>query len=186
MTQLFVAILQDVSEYFRSGNALPESLLAWAKKEDLEDLKLGTWELLSLMQEKNVHCNSNLSKAVAKMICRELVEADALPKGNISDYMIWLQKTYTLRSQETILIKALNQLVNNAPLIIVESPISLDNDQKSMFRNDLAKEHQNAFVRFRTNSDLIGGIRLYINGIMTEYSLRAELETIFSNLYLNV
>ncbi len=186
MTHLFVAILQDISEYFRSGSALPESLQIWAKKENLEDLKLGTLELLSLSQGKNIKCTSLLSKAVAKMICKELTTPDDLPKGNIADYVYWLKKTYTLRSQETILIRALNQLEPHAPLIIVEAPMTLTEKQKSMFRHDISTKEEYAFVRFRTNSELIGGIRVYHNGILSEHSLRSELDTIFSNLYLNV
>lgn len=186
MQELFIAILQDITDFFKKGSTLPPTLLPWAEEKDLQDFQLGSWELLSLREGKKIRCTSRLSHAVIRMICIDLRKDAIDPSGHIGTYMKKMRTIFTKRTQEAILSKAVQKLDPLAPLIIVESALPIETDLAQKIQKDILHTYHHGFVKFRTNTELLGGLHLYVHGTKKEFSLRLELDQIFSHLYLNV
>jgi len=62
--------------------------------------------------------------------------------------------------------------------IIVESPTKLDSEEKDKIKNDLSNKYSAAFLIFKTNKDLIGGTRVYVDGNLIDDSWKNQLNKI--------
>ena len=62
--------------------------------------------------------------------------------------------------------------------IIVESPSKLSVEEKDKFKNDLSEKYPAAFLIFKTNKDLIGGTRIYVDGNLIDDSWKNQLNKI--------
>ena len=62
--------------------------------------------------------------------------------------------------------------------IIVESPSKLSVEEKDKIKNDLSEKYPAAFLIFKTNKDLIGGTRIYVDGNLIDDSWKNQLNKI--------
>jgi len=63
-------------------------------------------------------------------------------------------------------------------IIIVESPLSLDIDIKTKIRKIYNADNKKAFVVFNVNENILGGIKTYINGKITDDSWASKIENL--------
>lgn len=59
--------------------------------------------------------------------------------------------------------------------IIVETPKKLSFEEKEKFKTDLSNKYNSAFVIFKTNQNLIGGMRIYVDGKLIDDSWKNEI-----------
>jgi F-type H+-transporting ATPase subunit alpha len=62
--------------------------------------------------------------------------------------------------------------------IVVETPEKLSPFEKENLVKDLNSKYDSAFLIFKTNQDLIGGLRIYVNGRLIDKSWRTQISKI--------
>lgn len=72
----------------------------------------------------------------------------------------------------------LQKVYSKAQEIIVEVPIKITEEEKNKIKQELSQKFSTAFLIFRTNKELLGGIRVYINGELQDSSWKQELNRI--------
>lgn len=70
----------------------------------------------------------------------------------------------------------------NVPYILVQTPISLSEDQKTEIVNDLKAQYPLSPVTFSVNKNLIGGLRVLIDGKAKDYSWLSIINKFTTNL----
>jgi hypothetical protein len=111
------------------------------------------------------------TEAANKVINSNSELATAL-KGILTDY-----------SYQEILneIQNFSSKTLNTPLIIVQSPIELSFEQKTEIKDQLNKEQKAICVPlFTINKSLIGGLRIYLNGKVQDFSWLGKINLITS------
>ncbi len=68
----------------------------------------------------------------------------------------------------------LNKL-KEAPIVIVESAASIDSDTKTQIRKYFIKTKEFSFVEFRINKNIIGGVRVFVDGTLVDLSWMGKL-----------
>lgn len=79
-------------------------------------------------------------------------------------------------------INEIAKSVVGSPYIIVQSPREIDTELKSEIRNGLGKEFESGFPIFQINRNLIGGLRVFIDGKSHDFSWFSRISNI-STLY---
>ena len=68
--------------------------------------------------------------------------------------------------------------IKSAPQIIVQSANSIGHLKKSKMRNYFRSKYENAFVEFQINKKLLGGIKVFENGKVTDNSWEGKIAKI--------
>ena len=82
------------------------------------------------------------------------------------------------------LASEINELCKNiaeAPYVLVQSPREIDSELKSEIRENLNKDFESSFPVFQINKNLIGGLRVFVDGTSHDYSWFSRISSI-SNL----
>lgn len=66
----------------------------------------------------------------------------------------------------------------NAPRILVQSPLPVDEKTRHEIRQRFLKTHPTSFPVFSVNAQLIGGIRFFINGKVKDYTWFSKVQKI--------
>lgn len=191
MGSLFAAIISDVISVRRRDAQffLPDVVQQWMREWDDEDFRLGVWELLRAERGRKVVLRSRFAHAVALWVSRDLsalcYRGDVAGEGRTA-YSIRDIALRSARQREAIIARAVRALRRDAPLVIVETPLSLGVEEKEQYRKDIIDRYGYSSVGFRVNAELIGGIRMYINGVITDHSIQARIDTVFHNISINV
>lgn len=101
---------------------------------------------------------------------REKVVAELIKgEGRVADA---LRHIYLHKSSEEIskTVRKLAAAVADAPYILVQSPREIDAKLKKDIRKQLLEEHPMSFPQFQINRKLIGGLRVFKDGLCTDHS----------------
>mgnify|MGYP003395103720 FL=1 len=110
-------------------------------------------------------------KIVEKLIASDSVVAKAL-------------KNLIITNSYQELASEINELCKNiaeAPYVLVQSPREIDSELKSEIRENLNKDFESSFPVFQINKNLIGGLRVFVDGTSHDYSWFSRISSI-SNL----
>ena len=86
-----------------------------------------------------------------------------------------IQSLNFLNEEEKTLLK---KIYYKSKEIIVETSDKLGVDEKERIKDDLNKKYSQAFLIFKTNKDLIGGIRVYVDGTLIDESWNNQINKI--------
>lgn len=70
------------------------------------------------------------------------------------------------------------QDICNSPRLLVQSSAECDSTTKTEIRGHFAKKYPQSFVQFRVNSQLIGGIRFFVDGEVDDHSWFGRIQDI--------
>lgn len=110
-------------------------------------------------------------KIVEKLIASESTVAKAL-------------KNLIVTNSYQELASEINELCKNiaeAPYVLVQSPREIDSELKVEIRENLNKDFESSFPVFQINKNLIGGLRVFVDGKSHDYSWFSRISSI-SNL----
>ncbi|QQR55599.1 hypothetical protein IPG41_03535 [Candidatus Peregrinibacteria bacterium] len=74
----------------------------------------------------------------------------------------------------------LTQLVNGADTVLVQVPRDIDAELKKEIRKTLLEKHPHSFPTFQVNRGLIGGFRVFVNGVSTDHSWFSRISKLTS------
>lgn len=72
---------------------------------------------------------------------------------------------------------ALNTL-KELPVIVVQSPVELSMQQRTDIRKSFLDKYPFSFTEFQINPQIIGGMRVFVNGQVTDHSWLAKVQAI--------
>ncbi|MBD3270682.1 hypothetical protein GF376_04095 [Candidatus Peregrinibacteria bacterium] len=75
-------------------------------------------------------------------------------------------------------IESFIKLIKPSEYVLIQSPKSIDSKLKHEIRTELNKDYPNSFPRFTVNKNLIGGIRVFVNGKTTDLSWLSKINNL--------
>jgi F0F1-type ATP synthase delta subunit len=75
------------------------------------------------------------------------------------------------------------QATLKAPYIVVQTPIELDAEKKMEIKNKLREEYDHCFPIFQINKNLIGGMRIFVDSKVQDFSWLGRINYITSLKY---
>lgn len=96
---------------------------------------------------------------------------DALIKGE-TRVALSLKEIYMHRTPQEMaeVIQDLAKQVSKAPVVVIQTPREMDAELKKDMRAELVEKHPNSFPNFQINRKLIGGLRIFVDGEVTDHS----------------
>lgn len=74
----------------------------------------------------------------------------------------------------------LSQLVNEADMVLVQTPRNIEAELKKEIRKLLLEKHPHSFPVFQVNRGLIGGFRVFVNGESVDHSWLSQISKLTS------
>ncbi len=109
-------------------------------------------------------------KIVAKLINSETLVAQQLKA-------LLLNFSYQQVSAE---LKNFSASINESPYILVQTPKEMNVEMKRKIRESVHKKDENSFPIFQVNKKTIGGLRIFRNGVLTDYSWRNRVHQLIN------
>jgi F0F1-type ATP synthase delta subunit len=78
----------------------------------------------------------------------------------------------------TLLINNFIGLIDESPFIMVQSPRPIEVKLKKQIREKLSEKYGASFVNFAINKNLVGGLRIFVNGETVDLSWLSKINTI--------
>ncbi|MGL5830684.1 MAG: F0F1 ATP synthase subunit delta [Candidatus Altimarinota bacterium] len=166
----------------KKSDRLPEEIkayLAEVKDEELlEDLK----ELTGYIGSGALYLNGGLAKSLKTFLTATLPEhVDGQKnfdiKGKFGEALNDLLKNNSDK-EITQLINDFIGLIGETPFIMVQSPRPIEIDLKKEIRKNLNEKYGANFVSFAINKNLVGGLRIFVNGETSDLSWLSKINTI--------
>lgn len=101
--------------------------------------------------------------------------------GFFQQFIIDRFVTGTYASVSTDLYETAREL-GSCPLIIVQTATPLDIAERAKIHDELAAQYPGMFIRFQVFPDLAGGMRIFVNGVLTDASWQNRLHRIISRI----
>lgn len=109
-------------------------------------------------------------------------QMEALEKLIASDSPVAgaLKNLLTVNSYQEIAseITELARNISDAPYLVVQLPREVDTELKTEIRGKLNKDFESSFPVFQINKNLIGGLRVFVNGKTHDYSWASRISRI--------
>lgn len=118
-----------------------------------------------------------------KLNYNEQIEASSKIIDSQSSLALALKHILTDYSYQEILngIQNFLNISLGSPLTLVQSPIELNLEQKLEIKTQLTKENQTLCVPiFQVNKNIIGGLRIFVNGKVSDFSWLGKINLITS------
>lgn len=195
MTELRIPAV--FKEYLADAASSNDSALAKDLKLIIEFLHLGNVAASNSEYKKN-----KFFKAFIRFLTENLaIKLDKLPASFYKiEYKEQVQVVEKLIASESVVAKALKNLIitnsyqelaseinelckniTEAPYVLVQSPREIDSELKVEIRENLNKDFESSFPVFQINKNLIGGLRVFVDGKSHDYSWFSRISNI-SNL----
>lgn len=88
---------------------------------------------------------------------------------------IFLQGTY---QEITQMAYELLSEIKEPYMIVIQTPVQVEAEQKKIIRQAFNKKYHDVFVDFQINPPIIGGMRVFENGVVTDHSWLARVQAI--------
>lgn len=189
--ELQVSLIFDILSFLKENKGLSD------KNNDpklfpteIETYLASTNEKELLLDIKSVLDNkysSKLSKAFADFCVNQVPKhLDAFESQNAP---LWkgrfgnqLHTFYSSAPEKQILgtIHTFVSKVFKSPFIVVQTPIRLEQDQKASIREELVEKHPHSVPSFSVNKNLIGGLRVFVDGKTHDHSWISQINKLTS------
>lgn len=180
--ELLSETLENRQKILKEADNLPEEIknyLAEVKeKEFIEDIN----ELINFLNSGALILKSELAKSLKNFFTTSL--SDLLDnretlkmKGKLAEAINDLLKNNSDK-EVTNLINNFISLIGETPFIMVQSPRSIDFKLKKQIREKLNEKYGANFVNFAINKNLVGGLRIFVNGETIDLSWLSKINTI--------
>ncbi len=90
---------------------------------------------------------------------------------------LFAQSTY---QEVTSMANEALSLISDTPVIVVQTPHELEAEKRTTVRSLFNKKHPGSFAEFQTNPQIIGGMRIFVNGDVVDHSWLAKVQAITS------
>lgn len=108
-------------------------------------------------------------------VVNELIKSDSVVAGTLRELLV--KRTYQELSTGLV---DLTKRVVGAAYVVVQSPREVDPELKKEIRHDLVKDNPLSFPVFQINKKLIGGIRIFKDGDVTDLSWVSRVQNFIS------
>lgn len=165
----------------KKSKELPKSISEYLVKVEeskvLEDIK----SIVTLVTSED-QAKSDLTDAIVEYLTSDLIEAvdkyyagGSIEKAYLSDELSSYLKNYTEQEVTTEIYSVVSKF-KEIPLIIVQ--LSAEGANKTSIRKHFSKDFPCAVVEFQQNSDLLGGIKVFVNGEVKDYSWASKVKSL--------
>ncbi len=204
---LLISLVKDVFSSFEKEKAFFSKLGIFSQEEALKDLPA----LLEFLRRGVVTKHAHFTNALAKYFLEDFtLRFDQLDQAFYAlHYEEQQKKLETLFPESTTFFSELKRQLlfsspqeitekiasflrqlSPTPLIVIQSPVFLDAAFKKQIRAEMQKTHPRSFVSFQVNAQLMGGLRVFLDGQVIDNSWFSRVQKIrqlptlvsFSNL----
>ena len=70
--------------------------------------------------------------------------------------------------------------IKEVPVVVIQTPLELPSSERAKIRTEFNAKHPGSFAEFQTNPQIIGGMRVFINGDVADHSWLAKIHAITS------
>lgn len=193
MKSFYTALLTDIATFSSQKTFLPKEIQFFLEKASLIEVQSGITGLLQLsLGVIHSESTSPLAKEISHFLATDVAEIlDGAPIPSTwkdTSLQTWIEniQTFSKRSREAICVKMCQELSPDEHEIVITSPITLSIEEKKQLRQDIHKKYGPSYIQWRVQKNLLGGLTVYIDGMVYNYSIQEKVQHIFSQLYLNV
>ena len=104
-----------------------------------------------------------------------LIKGDSILASAAREYFI--ERTYQEITQEAG--RSIG-MIKHVPVIVIQSPVELSSDRRREIREAFLERHPFSFPEFQVNPQIIGGLRLFVDGDVEDHSWLARIQKITS------
>ncbi len=168
------------------GDSYPHTLKEYLQKTTLSKLTHDLQHLLPfLKKEGTINSSIELLEILNTFLITEFAElVDVAPKTNlaVTEPKNTLEKTIKMllksfsKEELYLRISYYNSLFKNSSILRVQTPFSLDPEEKQAVRQELNKQFPHHLIGFSVEPALVGGMRIFKNGEMTDLSWRSKVK----------
>jgi len=108
-----------------------------------------------------------------------LARLEALLPGNsvLAGYVRQLFAGSTYQEITQMAYKALNQM-RTIPVIVIQTPIAIKASERQVMRQSFLEKYPHSFPEFQINPQIIGGMRVFVNGVVEDQSWLAKVQAL--------
>ncbi len=70
--------------------------------------------------------------------------------------------------------------ISEVPVVVIQTPLELDADERTRIRTEFNSKYPGSFAEFQTNPQIIGGMRVFVNGDVVDHSWLGKVQAITS------
>lgn len=70
------------------------------------------------------------------------------------------------------------EILKNAPVVLVQTPVEIEEGMRKQIRQHFSRQTPHAFVEFQINPQILGGMRLFVNGEVEDRSWLSKVQAI--------
>lgn len=108
-----------------------------------------------------------------KNILSEFLDQKTFLGRNLIEFIAF--STYSEINEKAF--EALKTL-KDSKFIFVQSPVNIENEDKSKIRKFFLEKYPFSFVEFKVGKDLIGGMRVFFDGQLSDFSWSSKIENL--------
>ena len=172
---------------------IPSTVKEYLEETSLENFLTDTRQFVEYTKNRNLTLSeNNLLKAVANFLVNSFAnDIYALPveyfKLGSNEQKAIVEKLITSDSmlgttlREILVNNSAQEISNNVqqflhatiktPLVIIQSPVEIEAEAKKEMQKQISEELEiPCFPIFQVNRNLIGGLRIFVNGVVKDYS----------------
>jgi hypothetical protein len=168
------------------GDSYPHTLKEYLQKTTLSKLTHDLQRLLPFLKKEGaINSSIELLEILNIFLITEFAElVDVAPKTNLvtGEPKNALEKTINMllksfsKEELYLRISYYNSLFKNSSILRVQTPFSLEPEEKKAVRQELNKQFPRHLVSFSVEPALVGGMRIFKNGEMTDLSWRSKVK----------
>lgn len=173
---------QNGKAELKKSDRLPEEIKAYLAEVKDEELLEDLRELTGYIGSGALYLNGGLAKSLKTFLTATLPEYvdnqnNFDMKGKFGEALNDLLKNNSDK-EITQLINDFIGLIGETPFVMVQSPRPIEIDLKKEIRKNLNEKYGANFVSFAINKNLVGGLRIFVNGETSDLSWLSKINTI--------
>lgn len=168
----------------------PQSISAYLARTNEKTLLKNIQEITEFINTKKSerpNLSGDLAKAIAEFCINDLPTHFNIKNFNANKQFIGkfgqnLDTLYASAVEKEVLTMAqeFTSLVFKTPFIVIQSPVVLEPEFKKSIQTELKKQHPHGIPTFSVNKNLIGGLRIFVDGKTSDHSWISQINKLTS------
>ena len=145
-------------------------------------------EYMNAIEGQEASLKGKMASALADFMAYEMLEyleggenghAKIEYKGAFGAMLKDIFKNYSYQ-EITSSMESFMESIKKIPTILIQSPYEIDTKLKTEIREELQKAHPYSIPVFAVNKKTLGGLRVFVNGVIKDYSWLSKINQITS------
>ena len=138
-------------------------------------------EYMNAIEGQEASLKGKLANALAEFVAYEMPEyLEGIEyKGAFGSMLKDILKNNSYQ-EITASMETFMESIKHIPTILIQSPYEIKSELKNEIREELQKKHPYSIPVFAVNKKTLGGFRIFVNGVIKDYSWLSKINQITS------